>query len=230
MMRELIPKLCVVGLLAGASFAQADTPAGWVISMVWSPQYCRDNPALGAREPQCLETHDFELGSLQPLNAADNNTECSTEALSPELAERGMWVLPNKAALRKTWRQHGACSGLAMDEYLMQIERAHQRVAVPLVYRDIAARLPISRAALVASFLRENEGLQPGQVIPVCAGHWLREVRVCVTADFQFERCGVNLPDQCPDQIELRPHPVLRAHPARKVPRVGTPALASSGF
>lgn len=216
MIRKLVKGLFPMGLLALASSAQAATPEGWVISMAWSPQYCRENPALGANEPQCLEEHAFELRSLEPRFAQDARPECSSEGLSADLAERAMWVLPNKAELRKGWRQSGACSGMAMDEYVMQLSRARERVTIPENYRGLDGRLPVSRAALVESFVSNNEGLQPGTVVPVCNGRWLREVKFCVSTDFQFESCGVALADQCPDQVELRPHPVLRARPAAR--------------
>lgn len=214
MIRKLMQCLLPLALAAPLHLAQAATPEGWIISMAWSPQYCRDNRAVGADEPQCLEEHAFDLRSLEPRFAQDGAADCSNESLSPELAEQAMWVLPNKAELRKGWRRNGACSGLAMDEYVMQLSRARERIAIPETYRGLDGKLPLSRTALVESFAGSNEGLDPKNVIPVCSGRWLREVRFCVSTDFEFEGCGIEIADQCPEQIEMRPHPVMRARPA----------------
>lgn len=214
MIRKLMHCLLPLALLSPLAVAQAATPEGWIISMAWSPQYCRDNRAVGADEPQCLEERAFDLRSLEPRFAAGEVGDCSSESLSPELAERAMWVVPNKAELRKGWRRNGACSGLAMDQYVMQLSRARERIAIPETYRGLDGNLPLSRRALVESFAGSNEGLDPKNIIPVCSGRWLREIKFCVSTDFQFQGCGVEIADQCPEQVQMRPHPVVRARPA----------------
>jgi len=226
MIRNLLRQLLPLGLLIQAAASPAATPDGWVISLAWSPQYCRDNPAMAAKEPQCLEEHAFELRSLEPRFAEGQESGCSSEGLTPELSERAMWVLPNKAELRKGWRRNGACSGLAMDEYVMQLSRAKNRVLVPEDYRALDGKLPISRAALIESFVSNNEGLDPRNVIPVCGGRWLREVKFCVSADFHFRSCGIELADECPDQVQLRPHAVMRVRAAAEA-RLRRSELAS---
>lgn len=37
---------------------------GWVLGMVWSPEYCNDH--AGSKETQCAEEHYFLINGLRP--------------------------------------------------------------------------------------------------------------------------------------------------------------------
>lgn len=196
-------RLLLAVLLLYAATCGARAPDAWVITLLWSPEYCRIN--IGSDEPQCQQERYFELGGLEPRFVGADVPDCESGRLPPEVLERAMITLPNKALLRRTWRRQGACSGLGLDEYLVQLDRARRRVIVPDEYGAVQKKpLVTSKAALLEAFRQSNPGLEPDHIAPRCKGKWLYELRVCVDGDFRFQRCTVDVADQCPDQVKLR--------------------------
>jgi len=196
--------MALAGLLLYAAAGQARPPEGWVISLQWSPEYCKANP--GSEELQCLEEHYFELGTLQPRFAESEPPECQPGTLPKDTAEAALATLPNKLLIRKNWRSYGACSGLSAEEYFVQFDRARRRVSVPEEYRRVV-RTPLktTTTALRDAFAQANADLQPGHLAPRCKGKWLQEVQLCLDADFRFQACAPREQDQCPEDISLRP-------------------------
>lgn len=181
----------------------AQAPDGWTISLLWSPEYCKAN--LSLKEPQCQQERYFELGGLQPRFSSGAGPECESGQLSPESLDRIFGTIANKTLARKIWRTQGACSGLGQPEYMIALDRAGRRLTVPEEYSAIhKAPLGVTREAFLAAFRRENPELQAEQILPVCKGKWLREVLVCVDADFRYQRCTLDLEGQCPDSFQLR--------------------------
>lgn len=183
--------------------AWAGAPEGWVISLLWSPEYCKIH--LGSKEPQCQEERYFEIGGLQPQFRSGEEPECESGSLPADVVDRAMTTLSNKELLRRIWRTQGACSGLGRDEYLIALDRARRRLVVPDEYSQVRKTpLARSRGALMESFRKSNPGLEPGQALPDCKGKWLYEVKVCVDADFRFRACTIEPARQCPEDLQLR--------------------------
>ncbi|AXQ30699.1 hypothetical protein D0B54_19320 [Solimonas sp. K1W22B-7] len=193
----------MAALLLWSLPGRAQAPDGWTISLLWSPEYCNAN--LGLKEPQCLQERYFELGGLQPRFSAGAGPDCESGALSPESLDRIFGTVANKTLARKIWRTQGACSGLGQPEYMIAVDRAGRRLTVPEEYAAVRKKpLSVTREAFLGAFRRENPELQPEQMLLVCKGKWLREVLVCVDADFRFQRCALDLEGQCPDSFQLR--------------------------
>ncbi|HSW11197.1 MAG TPA: hypothetical protein VLI06_00050 [Solimonas sp.] len=193
--------------------ALAQGPQEWVLSLTWTPEYCKANP--GSKEPQCQEERYFDLGGLLPRFVAGTEPECSKDGLDPELLSRAMLTLPNKEQLRRIWRKQGACSGLAAGEYLVQLDRAARRVSVPAIYREVRGKTATATTVteLKEAFIRDNEGLTPDAMVLRCRSRNLHELQFCIDADFAFQRCDVDLADACRDPVQLRP---VRAHLIRR--------------
>lgn len=200
------------GLACSLAIAQAPTPTNWVITLAWSPEYCKVN--IGSDEPQCQQAHYFELGGLAPHFAPGTpEAECQDGQLPQEVLARGLQAMPNKAQLRKTWRKDGACSGLAAAEYVMQLERAGRRLTIPEEYRRLDdAPLKTTVGALKLAFVHDNPGLAPEYLMTRCrSGGWLAELKICVDGEFNFAPCPAEVGEICPANLRLRPlRPALR--------------------
>lgn len=181
--------------------AQAQTPAGWTLTLNWSPQLCSAD--LSSKEPQCTEERYFELGGLSP-QFSQATPECSGESLPEETRERMLRLVPDRTVLRKLWRRQGACSGMTMEEYFVQLDRAHRRLQIPAPYRQVRDTLEASSAAIRAEFIKANPGLAEDAISLRCSGRWLREVSVCLDADFGFRSCGSEIEDRCKEPVKLR--------------------------
>lgn len=203
-LRSLLCATWIAGFLASSLAGAASTPENWTVSLVWSPEFCKLNPA--AHEPQCVRSHYFEVSGLAPGFEPGADRHCTPEGLPPELLERGMNTVPNKDMLKDIWREQGACSGLEPAEYLVQMDRASWLLTIPDEYRELVGkRHKTTLAELKRAFSNANEGLDTDQISARCNGPWLYEVRVCVAIDFSFRRCGIEVEDQCRDSILLRP-------------------------
>lgn len=192
--------LLFMGLLAYAAFSHAATPESWVISLGWSPQYCRDNPAEFQKEAQCRENHGFELSGLKVVPTTQ---ECDAGPMERADVERGLWSVPNRTLLKKILRRDGACSGLGLEEYMVQLDRARRRLNVPEEYQEgVGSELPAER--IVDAFVHANEGMKPEAIALSCKGGWLQEVKICADGKFEFQRCSVEVAGKCPPDIKLR--------------------------
>lgn len=207
--RWMLPLLCLQW--AAAAGAQG-TAHDWVLTLGWSPEYCNDH--LGSKEMQCTEEHYFELDSLRPDPA---QTDCpSDDKVTAERLDHLLYVIPNRARLKAVWRQHGSCSGLGIDEYFVQLDRAKRRVQIPPAYRDVPDVLKITSAELKNALVASNPGLRETGISLECRGSWLREVRVCLDQDFGFRDCGLDVVEDCKPDIRLR---ALRASRRLRKPK-----------
>lgn len=188
-------------LLCVPAFAQA-APTGWVMSLEWSPQVCHDKP--GIKEPQCRQVHGFVLGSLEPTG---NVEECVGGTLPPELLDQGLAEVPNRESLRRMWRRGGTCSGLDAREWTIQVGRAARRWVIPSEYGAVHADLVSTQDAIAASFSRANPELAAEHMVPDCRRSFLRELRICMDADFEPRDCRSVIPTDCREQVTLRAMP-----------------------
>lgn len=195
--------LTAIAILACSLQAVAQGPQEWLLGLSWSPEYCKAN--LGLKERQCQEEAYFELGGLRPRFVAGTEPSCEEGRLDSALMARAESTLANKTQLRKIWRNQGACSGLPPEEYLVQLDRARRRVAVPAEYQQVREKFSTTVVELKTAFMRENEGLTQDAIALRCRGRHLSELLFCVDADFRFQACDVDISDACRDPVQVRP-------------------------
>lgn len=115
--------------------------------------------------------------------------------------------------MRRLGREHGACSGLGIDEYFVQVDRASRGLALPEAYLDGEHPARVSSSEFRQQIVQLNPGLDQSGVRLSCKGPWLREVKVCLEPKFDFRACGVNVEETCSDELRVR------AIPANRKPR-----------
>ncbi len=187
----------LLGLLARPAAA---APDAWILSLAWTPEYCDTN--LGSKEPQCTEERFFTVNGLEPVfNGAKPG--CGDGHLERAEVERWLVVIPNRARSMKVWRSQGACSGLSLPEYFVQLERASRRLVVPQEYERVTDLLQTSPTDFKQAFIRDNPGLTERSIALRCRGRWLREVEACFDSNFGPKSCEA--PENCPDPLRLRP-------------------------
>lgn len=186
--------------------AQAPAPTAafdyWLLSLSWSPQFCRDH----AGDSQCRLPYAFVVHGLWPQNEVGYPENCGrAESVGREWMERMLPLMPSRKLIQHEWRTHGVCSGMSMDDYFMTVERADRKIVIPQIYREPKEYISTTVEEIEGNFLKDNPGLTADRMALQCAGRYLKEVRICYDKDFKFRACGSDVDDRCRDQVVLRP-------------------------
>ncbi|PTU32082.1 ribonuclease T2 family protein [Stenotrophobium rhamnosiphilum] len=203
--------LLCLSACARAEDAQPASPAAqaaaalpfdyWLLSLSWSPQYCRDHVG----DPQCLRPYAFVVHGLWPQNEVGYPKDCGrSDLVSQKWLKRMLPIMPSAKLIQHEWRKHGVCSTMSMDEYFMTVERSYRNIAIPLIYQEPKEYINTTAEEIQRNFLAVNPGLTADRIALQCSGRFLKEVRVCYDKNFQFRSCGSDIEDRCRDQITLR--------------------------
>ena len=192
----LILGFCLAGLSARADTAgQFDY---YVLALSWSPNWC----ALEGdhrRAPQCEEDHGWLLHGLWPQFETGWPDFCQTSERAPsrQLTDAMPDIMGRAGLAWHQWKKHGACTGLAAQDYFRLSRVAYDRVARPQVFRklDDAVRLPAS--VVEEAFLKDNPQLGPDMLTVTCRDGYVQEVRICFTRGLEPRACGADTRRDC---------------------------------
>ncbi|MFA5937937.1 MAG: ribonuclease T2 [Sinimarinibacterium sp.] len=193
-----------LGLVLGAAVAadKAGRFDYWVLSLTWSPQFCKSEPG----KAQCKLPLGFVVHGLWPQYEDGYPDYCSERERVPgELVDRMLPLMPDEKLIQQQWRKHGTCSGMDMSEYFLNVERAWRRVVIPPEFMPDRDAYESSLQAIEKAFIGANPGFDRDSIALQCGGRWLREVRMCLDRDFQPRACGEDVTDQCRNKISVRP-------------------------
>jgi ribonuclease T2 len=186
----------------------------WVLSLSWSPQFCSENSfssgyGIGdsSTSRQCDRSYAFVVHGLWPQNESGYPQDCKTEErVTTALIDRMLPLMPDPQLVRHEWREHGACSGLPINDYFMTVESIYRSFVIPEVYRDPRLSMTTNMLDFKRDFMNANPKLEEDQFALQCSGKFLREVRVCYDHNFHFRSCGEDVRDRCrAGDIILRP-------------------------
>lgn len=182
---------------AGQPQAKASLPLGsgfdfYVLSLSWSPSYC-EAEGEDANRQQCASgrPYAFIVHGLWPQYERGFPANCRTsEPDVDDATVRGLYdLMPSAGLIRHEWRKHGACSGLSQADYFQTLRLAREAVSVPPEFRRLEDYKTLTPGATEAAFLKANAGLPADAVAVTCDKRYLREVRLCLTADLRFHSC-----------------------------------------
>lgn len=205
--RRPLARVLAALLLGAAGAAGADPPGQfdyYVLSLSWSPQYCasssRDDQA------QCTRPYAFVAHGLWPQNERGYPRGCdSDERVSDGTIDHMLPIMPSRGLVIHEWHTHGACSGLGADNYFATVERAYRGIRIPQKYQAPQDYVSVGVDQLKGDFAAANPGLKPEDMAVQCSGHYLQEVRVCLTRDLTQRACSADLRDRCDGNAVLRP-------------------------
>ena len=194
-------------ILAVTASAFADPPGQfdyYVLSLSWSPQYCagshRDD------DEQCARPYAFVVHGLWPQNERGYPRDCGSNGrVSEDTIAHMLPLMPSRGLIIHEWRSHGACSGLEADDYFATVEKSYRSVRIPERYQAPDRYLTVSPALLKQDFVASNPGLRESGLAVQCSGHYLQEMRVCLSRQLQPRDCGADVEDRCRGDATLRP-------------------------
>ena len=188
---------------AGAARAEGERGGDfdyYVLSLSWSAAWC----ALegdARNDPQCDPGRGltFVLHGLWPQFEEGWPSFCRTGERDPTRAETaGMAdVMGGAGPAFYQWKKHGRCSGLPAAEYYRTAREAYRRVTLPDLLSRVDRPLRLPASVIEDAFLEANPDLASDQITVTCKAGRIEEVRLCLTRDLAFRRCGPDVRRDC---------------------------------
>jgi ribonuclease T2 len=174
----------------------------YILALSWSPSFCA-SPGAARREPlQCGAHRGFIVHGLWPENEGGGWPSHCASNLPPSVAldvqRHQLDLTPSAGLIVHQWQTHGLCTGLAQRAYFDAIRRIRANVRIPPAFSTPPQVSTLTAAAARAAFVKANPGLRGEGLALECGRNALEEVRLCVTKDGAFRRCGIGVRDRCP--------------------------------
>lgn len=182
----------------------------YLLALSWSPSYC-ESEATARDRLQCGgRPFHFIVHGLWPQNDRGYPEECPTDnpRVPDALIDEMLDIMPSRGLIGHEWRSHGACTGLAQEDYFATVRAAWQKVFIPARFEQLDTVLTISPRDIVSEFVRANPMLKPDQISVTCSSNALDEVRICLSKDLQFASCGAQAKRSMCRQDKIRMPPV----------------------
>ncbi len=172
----------------------------YVLSLSWSAAWC----ALeGDRrdDPQCDPGRGltFVLHGLWPQYETGWPSFCRTVERDPTRAETAAMadLMGGAGPAFYQWKKHGRCSGLSAPDFYQTARKAHAAVMTPDLFKQVSRPLSLPASVIEDAFLEANPALQRDQITITCKNGLIQEVRICLTRDLGFRRCGDDVIRDC---------------------------------
>ncbi|WP_162273406.1 ribonuclease T2 family protein [Sinorhizobium glycinis] len=184
------------GTVAPAGAASASVPIGkgfdfYVLSLSWSPTWCRANDPKG-RSEQCERGRGLIVHGLWPQNEHGYPQFCPTrqsDRVPESLGRQYLDIVPSMGLIGHQWRKHGTCSGLTQSDYFAVTRAARERLALPAELASTGESRDLSVASIETAFAAKNPGMTKEMIAVTCEGRLIEEIRICFDKELRFRAC-----------------------------------------
>lgn len=165
----------------------------YVLALSWSPSYCQSKGG-GADPQQCgaSKPYGFIVHGLWPQNehgAPENCAGAGTQPVDRAILQSLRDVMPSASLARHEWSKHGTCSGLSQQDYFNALLAAKSRIFIPNIFSQQISGRSVSPTEVERAFVSANAGMSDNGIAAACDGHYLTEVRICLTKNLRFRAC-----------------------------------------
>lgn len=192
--RAVLACLLLILFRAGGA-AGGDRPGTfdfYVLSLSWSPTFCRSEAGRDERLQCEIARRSFVVHGLWPQYERGWPQYCGSEEpaqVPRSMVETMLDMMPSPGLIQHQWRKHGSCAGLDQASYFATVRRAAGQIAIPEALRTAGQRGYASARDLEQAFIAANPGLSPTGIAVACEGGRLEEIRICLTRQLDFRRC-----------------------------------------
>lgn len=201
-MKPITALLALALLLPAAARAdQAGEFDYYVMSLSWSPNWCRlTGDGRAADQCDTGSGHDFVLHGLWPQYERGWPQNCATPERDPSRREsQAMADIMGSGGLAwYQWQKHGRCTGLSAERYYATSRAVFEAVKIPSVFDRLDRDIILPPRVVEDAFIEANPGLGRNGVTVTCQGEALQEVRICLTKDLKPRDCAPDTRRDCP--------------------------------
>lgn len=171
----------------------------YVLSLSWSPSWCRAQQDDGAEQCAPGRRTGFVVHGLWPQYERGWPEDCRTPARDPTRREsRAMADIMGSSGLAwYQWKKHGRCSGLSAQNYFALTRAAAQEIAIPTVLGRLDRDVRLPAKVVEDAFVEANPRLTRDGITVTCRNRALQEVRICMTADLEPRACAPDTRQDC---------------------------------
>lgn len=172
----------------------------YVLSLSWSPSWCRDTgDARDAEQCNLGRKTDFVVHGLWPQYERGWPERCATEERDPSRRDSQAMadVMGSGGLAWYQWQKHGRCSGLSSAAYYQAIRDAAAAVPTPQVFDGLPRDVSVPPRVIEDAFIETTPTLTRDGVTITCQGPALQEVRICLTKDLTPRDCAPDARQDC---------------------------------
>lgn len=190
-------------LLGTAAQAEGEKPGQfdyYVMALSWSPNWCAlEGDRKGSDQCDTRHDHGWILHGLWPQNEQGWPSYCRANERAPTRSMTGAMsdIMGTGGLAWHQWKKHGTCSGLSAAEYYATSRAAYDGFNRPEILRKLDKTVRLPASVIEDAFLEANPTLKPDQITITCKQNHIQEVRICLTKDFEFRRCGRDVIRDC---------------------------------
>ena len=164
----------------------------YVLALSWSPSFCAAGDNRGRDQCDTGANDGFVVHGLWPQYDRGFPSDCDSPVrnLPASVLRDAAGVFPEPGLARYQWRKHGTCSGRSPSDYIADVRRARDRVAIPGELQQPTSSRRMAPLDIQRAFADANRNLRPGMMAVACRRGVLQEVRVCLSKDLRdFTPC-----------------------------------------
>ncbi len=170
--------------------------AGYLLSLSWSPEYCRTRVGSAGDRLQCggAGRFGFIVHGLWPEAAgSDYPRYCQPASRVPEpVVRQHLCMTPSADLIQHEWQKHGSCGWSDPARYLAAADSLWRALDFPDM--DVLSRRGVTAGEVARAFAEANPGLPIAAVrIKANRRQWLQEVQLCLGPDFRPRACPAHV-------------------------------------
>jgi ribonuclease T2 len=183
-------------LLTSTAAAEGERPGEfdyYVMALSWSPNWCAlEGDRKGSDQCDTRHDHGWILHGVWPQNETGWPSYCRANERAPSRSMTNAMsdIMGSGGLAWHQWKKHGTCSGLSASEYYRLSRLAYTHFKRPEILRKLSKPIRLPAKVVEDAFLEANPTLAADQITVTCKQNHIQEIRVCLTKDFEFRRCG----------------------------------------
>lgn len=175
----------------------------YVLALSWSSSFCANGDNRGRDQCRIGSNNGFVVHGLWPQYERGFPSDCDSPVrnLPASVMRDAAGVFPEEGLARYEWRKHGTCSGRSPGDYIADVRRARDKIAIPEDLQQPKSPQRLAPLDIQRAFVDANRGLRPGMMAVACQRGMLQEVRVCLSKDLRdFVSCPEVARSSCRSQ------------------------------